>query len=70
MAPANGGDVIANDGWGKLARPQALRPLVCLVNEYNSWEGRQLHTPEELAGAIVAEAERLLAGLRPPHGPR
>ncbi|MFD8708041.1 hypothetical protein ACFV1W_36600 [Kitasatospora sp. NPDC059648] len=69
-APATGGDVIANDGWGKLARPRALWPLVRLVVEYDNGHGRQLRTPEELAGAIVAEAERLLAGPWPPRGPR
>ncbi|GHF77551.1 hypothetical protein GCM10018790_64590 [Kitasatospora xanthocidica] len=70
MAPAAGGGVIASDGWGMLARPRALRPLVDLVNDCNDWETRQHHTPEEPARAVVAEAERLLVGPWPPHGPR
>ncbi|MFJ9774440.1 hypothetical protein ACIRVF_24925 [Kitasatospora sp. NPDC101157] len=69
-APATGGDVIAYDGWGKPARPRALWPLVSLVIEYHDGPGRPLRAPGELAGAIVAEAERLLAGPWPPRGPR
>ncbi|MFD8781213.1 hypothetical protein [Kitasatospora sp. NPDC059599] len=70
MAPAAGGGVITYDGWGMLARPQELRPLVDLVDDCNDWETKQHHTPEELARMIVAEAERLLAGPWPPYGPR
>ncbi len=63
-APAAGGGVIAYDGWGVLARPEALKPLVDLVND---WEANEHDTREEIANAIVTEAERLLAGPWPPH---
>nr|WSX47744.1 hypothetical protein OG409_01440 [Streptomyces sp. NBC_00974] len=66
LAPGAGGDVIAYEGWGALARPQSLRPLVDKVDAYNDWEAIRHGTREQLAGAIVAEAERLLAGPWPP----
>ncbi|MFJ8011221.1 hypothetical protein [Streptomyces sp. NPDC096339] len=66
MAPGAGGDVIVHEGWGPLARPQALKPLVDEVYEYNEWTAIRGGTREQRAGAIVAEAERLLAGPWPP----
>lgn len=66
LAPGAGGDVITYEGWGALARPQSLRPLVDKVDAYNDWEAIRHGTCEQLAGAIVAEAERLLAGPWPP----
>ncbi|MEV6731351.1 MULTISPECIES: hypothetical protein [unclassified Streptomyces] len=66
LAPGAGGDVITYEGWGALARPQSLRPLVDQVGAYNDWEAIRRGTREQLAGAIVAEAERLLDGPWPP----
>ncbi|WP_407916139.1 hypothetical protein [Kitasatospora sp. NE20-6] len=63
MAPAAGGGVIAYDGWGVLARPKALKPLVGLVN---GWEANERSPRKEIADAIVTEAERLIAGPWPP----
>ncbi|MFJ6718678.1 hypothetical protein [Streptomyces sp. NPDC091259] len=55
--------MIRYEGWGALARPQALRPL---VDAYNVREAVCGGTREQMAGAIVAEARRLLAGPWPP----
>ncbi|MGR6998799.1 hypothetical protein ACU686_12830 [Yinghuangia aomiensis] len=66
VAPAVGGAVIAYDGWAALAEPPALRPLVDLVRNRVDQQGRQHSAPAELASAIVAEAERLLASALPP----
>ncbi|MER5773745.1 hypothetical protein ABT144_05495 [Streptomyces sp. NPDC002039] len=63
LAPGAGGDLITYEGWGALARPQSLRPLVDSVDAYNDWEAIQRGTREQ---AIVMEAERLLAGPWPP----
>lgn len=66
LAPGAGGDVIAYEGWGALGRPRSLHPLVDRVDAYNDWEAIRRGTREQSAGAIVAEAERLLAGPWPP----
>ncbi len=66
LTPGPGGDVITYEGWDALARPKALRPLVGKVDAYNDWAAIGSGTREPLAGAIVAEAERLLAGPWPP----
>ncbi|MFI1284167.1 hypothetical protein ACH4U5_26025 [Streptomyces sp. NPDC020858] len=66
LAPGAGGDVITYEGWGALGRPQGLRPLVDKVDAYNGRAGLRSGIREPLAGAIVAEAERLLAGPWPP----
>ncbi|MFD7233748.1 hypothetical protein ACFWAT_00375 [Streptomyces syringium] len=66
LAPGAGGDVITYEGWGVLARPRSLRPLVAKVDAYNDWEKIRDGTREQSAAAIVAEAERLLAGPWPP----
>ncbi|MFB7264184.1 hypothetical protein ACFCXH_18825 [Streptomyces nojiriensis] len=66
LAPGAGGDVITYEGWGALARPQSLRPLVDEVDAYNDWEAIRRGTRAQLAESIVAEAERLLDGPWPP----
>ncbi|MFC8125971.1 hypothetical protein [Streptomyces sp. NPDC057302] len=66
LAPGAGGDLITYEGWGALARPQSLRPLVVKVDAYNDWEAIRHSTREQLAKVIVAEADRLLAGPWPP----
>ncbi|MEV4869202.1 hypothetical protein [Streptomyces syringium] len=66
LAPGAGGDVITYEGWGVLARPRSLQPLVDKVDAYNDWEKIRHGTREQSAAAIVAEAERLLAGPWPP----
>ncbi|MGW7027088.1 hypothetical protein ACWGFX_07840 [Streptomyces xanthophaeus] len=66
LAPGAGGDVITYEGWGVLARPQSLQPLVDKVDAYNDWAAIRSGTRERLTGAIVAEAERLLDGPWPP----
>ncbi|WP_371614824.1 hypothetical protein [Streptomyces sp. NBC_00454] len=66
LAPGAGGDVITYEGWDALARPRSLRPLVDTVDAYNDRAAIRRGTREQLAGAIVAEAERLLAGPWPP----
>ncbi|MBP2400853.1 hypothetical protein [Streptomyces syringium] len=66
LAPGAGGDVITYEGWGVLARPRSLQPLVDQVDAYNDWEKIWDGTREQSAAAIVAEAERLLAGPWPP----
>ncbi|MET9569607.1 hypothetical protein ABZY34_10770 [Streptomyces virginiae] len=63
LAPGAGGDVITYEGWGALARPRCLQPLVDTVDAYNAWDAVQDRTRER---AIVTEAERLLAGPWPP----
>ncbi|MER7850411.1 hypothetical protein ABTZ03_41515 [Kitasatospora sp. NPDC096077] len=62
-APAAGVEVIAHEGWGALARPEALRPLVELAGDRE--QGRD-GGRETVADAIRAEADRLLAGPWPP----
>ncbi|MFD9690624.1 hypothetical protein ACFWXO_33240 [Kitasatospora sp. NPDC059088] len=69
-APATGTEVIAHGGWGALGRPRALWPLVTLDTGCDGPAGERIRTFGELGAAIVAEAERLLAGPWPPHGPR
>ncbi|MFG2989161.1 hypothetical protein ACGFZK_07665 [Streptomyces sp. NPDC048257] len=64
-APAAGGDVIVYEGWDALAQPRTLRPLVDLVDAYNGSDTTGSDRRELSAGAIVAEAERLLAGRWP-----
>ncbi|MFC9293990.1 hypothetical protein ACFTWH_03570 [Streptomyces sp. NPDC057011] len=66
LAPGAGGDVITHEGWGALARPRALEPLVDKVTAYNDWEPIRSGTREQSAAAIVAEAERLLTCPWPP----
>ncbi|MEV5969129.1 hypothetical protein [Streptomyces sp. NPDC051921] len=66
LAPGAGGDLITYEGWGALARPQALRPLVDRTDAYNAWEAIRRGDREQRAEAIVTEAERLLAGPWPP----
>ncbi|MFI1258896.1 hypothetical protein ACH4U6_34655 [Streptomyces netropsis] len=66
LDPGVGGDVITYEGWGVLARPRSLQPLVDKVDAYNDWEAIRRGTREQPAAAIVAEAERLLAGPWPP----
>ncbi|MFF3209142.1 hypothetical protein ACFYYB_00640 [Streptomyces sp. NPDC002886] len=66
LAPGAGGDLITYEGWGALARPRSLRPLVDTVDAYNDWEAVRRGARGQLAGAIVAEAGRLLAGPWPP----
>ncbi|MFF8265236.1 hypothetical protein [Streptomyces virginiae] len=63
LHPGAGGDVITYEGWGALARPRCLQPLVDKVDAYNAWDAIQDRTREQ---AIVTEAERLLAGPWPP----
>ncbi|MCX5129304.1 hypothetical protein [Streptomyces sp. NBC_00347] len=66
LAPGAGGDLIRYEGWGALGRPRSLRPLVDRVDAYNDWDRIRRGTREQLAGPIVAEAERLLTGPWPP----
>ncbi|MCX4983403.1 hypothetical protein [Streptomyces sp. NBC_00572] len=66
LAPGAGGDLITYEGWVRLDRPPGLRPLFDKVDAHNSWAALRAGTREQLAGAIVAEAERLLAGPWPP----
>ncbi|MFJ3876827.1 hypothetical protein ACIPW5_05145 [Streptomyces sp. NPDC090077] len=68
MAPGAGGDVITYEGWGPLGRPRALQRLVDSVDAYNGREAVRSGADEQLTGAIVAEAQRLLAGPWPPSG--
>ncbi|MEU2562307.1 hypothetical protein ABZ626_23665 [Streptomyces longispororuber] len=63
LAPGAGGDVITYEGWSALGRPWSLQPLVDKVNAYNDWAATWHGTSDQ---AIVAEAERLLAGPWPP----
>ncbi|WP_318209169.1 hypothetical protein [Streptomyces sp. SJL17-1] len=66
LAPGAGGDLITYEGWGALSQPRALRPLVDATDAFYDWEADRAGTREQLAAAIVAEAERLLAGPWPP----
>ncbi|MFJ9646324.1 hypothetical protein [Streptomyces sp. NPDC101206] len=63
LAPGAGADVITSEGWGALARPQSLRPLVDKAAAYNDSVETRRGTH---AQAITSEAERLLAGPWPP----
>ncbi|MFJ5140700.1 hypothetical protein [Streptomyces sp. NPDC088707] len=66
LDPGAGGDLITYEGWGALARPRALRPLFDATEAHNGWAAVRAGSRERLAAAIVAEAERLLAGPWPP----
>ncbi|MFG2976977.1 hypothetical protein ACGFYY_28810 [Streptomyces sp. NPDC048331] len=63
LAPGAGGDLITYEGWGALARPRSLKPLVDKADVYGGGDAIRRRTREQ---AIVAEAERLLAGSWPP----
>ncbi|MER8097117.1 hypothetical protein [Streptomyces goshikiensis] len=63
-----GGDLITYEGWGALARPQSLRPLVDMTDAYNDWAAIRRGDREPLAEEILKEAGRLLAGPWPPLG--
>lgn len=63
-----GGDLITYEGWGALARPQTLRPLVDKTEAYNDRAATRRGDRKPLADSIVAEAGRLLAGPWPPLG--
>ncbi|MFF7179275.1 hypothetical protein [Streptomyces sp. NPDC008121] len=65
LSPGHGGDLITYEGWGALARPQALRPLVEMTDAYNDWSAIRTGDREPLADSIVEEARRLLAGAWP-----
>lgn len=66
LDPGAGGDVITYEGWSVLARPRSLQPFADKVDAYNDWEAMRHGTREQPTAAIVAEAERLLAGPWPP----
>ncbi|MFF3842134.1 hypothetical protein [Streptomyces sp. NPDC001930] len=66
LAPGAGGDLITYEGWGALDRPRALRPLVDAADAHDDRFSVRAGSREQLAAAIVAEAERLLAGPWPP----
>ncbi|MFD8826852.1 hypothetical protein ACFV1C_31425 [Streptomyces sp. NPDC059605] len=70
LAPGAGGDLIAYEGWGALARPQTLGPLVDRTEAYNDWAAMTIRHDdrESLADSIVEEARRLLDGPWPPQG--
>ncbi|WP_055600383.1 hypothetical protein, partial [Streptomyces aureus] len=68
LAPGAGGDLITYEGWGALARPRALRPLFEATDAHNDWAAARAGSREQLAAAIVTEAERLLTGPWPPPG--
>jgi hypothetical protein len=68
LAPGAGGDLITYEGWGTLARPQTLRPLVDKSEAYNDWAAIRRGDREPLADSIVEEARRLLDGPWPPQG--
>ncbi|MFZ4234640.1 hypothetical protein ACOZGD_05535 [Streptomyces murinus] len=68
LDPAAGGDLITYEGWGALAHPQSLRPLVDKTDAYNDWAAIQRGNREPLAEKITEEARRLLAGPWPPLG--
>ncbi|MFI8425857.1 hypothetical protein [Streptomyces sp. NPDC085479] len=66
LAPGAGGDLITYEGWGALARPQQLTPLIERTDAYNDWAAPRLGDREHLAQRIVEEAGRLLHGPWPP----
>ncbi|MFI8765222.1 hypothetical protein ACIGN6_09895 [Streptomyces sp. NPDC053792] len=66
LAPGAGGDLITHEGWGILARPRSLRPLVDRTDAYNDCAAIAHGDREHLAASIVEEAERLLDGPWPP----
>ncbi|MCX5228607.1 hypothetical protein [Streptomyces sp. NBC_00233] len=66
LAPGAGGDLITYEGWAALARPRALRPLVDATDAHDDRASVRAGSREQLAAAIVAEAERLLDGPWPP----
>ncbi|GAA2781244.1 hypothetical protein GCM10019017_27710 [Streptomyces showdoensis] len=67
LAPGAGGDLITYEGWGALARPHTLRPLVDRTEAYNDWAAIRLGDDRKpLADSIVEEAGHLLAGPWPP----
>ncbi|WP_234334937.1 hypothetical protein [Streptomyces sp. NRRL S-118] len=68
LAPGAGGDLITYEGWGALARPRALRPLVDKTAAYNDWATIRDGDREPLSHSITEEAGRLLAGPWPPPG--
>ncbi|KOX39385.1 hypothetical protein ADL07_00630 [Streptomyces sp. NRRL F-4707] len=68
LDPGAGGDLITYEGWGALAHPQSLRPLVDMTDAYNDWAAIQRGNREPLAEEITEEARCLLAGPWPPLG--
>ncbi|MFF0479383.1 hypothetical protein [Streptomyces sp. NPDC004284] len=68
LDPGAGGDLITYEGWGALAHPQSLRPLVDKTEAYNDWAAIRRGDRDQLAEAITEEAGRLLAGPWPTLG--
>ncbi|MGV9339157.1 hypothetical protein [Streptomyces sp. NPDC003688] len=68
LAPGAGGDLITYEGWGALAQPGTLRPLVDKSEAYNDRAATRLGDREPLADFIVEESRRLLTGPWPPQG--
>ncbi|MDV5148310.1 hypothetical protein R1T08_30115 [Streptomyces sp. SBC-4] len=68
LDPGAGGDLITYEGWGALAHPQALRPLVDKTDGYNDRAAVPRSDRKPLAASIVEEARRLLARSWPPLG--
>ncbi|MFF0485108.1 hypothetical protein [Streptomyces sp. NPDC004435] len=66
LDPGAGGDLITYEGWGALARPQSLRPLVDRTDAYNDRSAVRRGDRDRSAEAIVEEAGRLLDGPWPP----
>ncbi|WP_245236715.1 hypothetical protein [Streptomyces wedmorensis] len=58
--------LLQEQGWGALARPQQLKPLVEKTDAYNDWAAIRQGDREHLAEQIVEEAGRLLDGPWPP----
>ncbi|MCF2533188.1 hypothetical protein [Yinghuangia soli] len=69
MAPLAGGEVMAYDGWAALGEVVALGPLAELVRDPAYVPADKRLPPAERNRAIIAEAERLLAGAWPPSEP-
>ncbi|MFF9199167.1 hypothetical protein ACF09L_28570 [Streptomyces sp. NPDC014779] len=68
LDPGAGGDLITYEGWGALARPRQLQPLVERTDAYDDWAAVRRGERKLLAERILQEAVRLLDGPWPPPG--
>lgn len=66
LPPEEAGQLIWTEGWSMLGHPTALQPLVGWVVAWDDWTEHDSVPEETYRENIVAEAERLLAGLWPP----
>jgi hypothetical protein len=68
LNPVEGGDLIWYEGWDKLGRPAALRPIIGWTSEYDDWTPDYNVPRDTYKDRIIEEARTLLNGPWPPVG--